>query len=193
MPPLSNSRHERFVMALFEGKSIVQAYADAGYVRYRQNAARLLMTNDDVKARLAELQEEAARASEITVQSICAELDAAISVARSKGQANAMVSAAGLRAKLAGLLVDKSQVELSTRDPFDDAESVEDIADRMLGSLTNARWLPISNEDRRHLADLLRSHMAATQTFLDEVNARPLNLKQQPPAFLLIDGRAQAE
>lgn len=145
MHPLSNSRHERFAMALFEGKSIVQAYADAGYVRYRQNAARLLMTNDDVKARLAELKEEAARASEITVQSICAELDGAIEVAKAKGQANAMVSAAGLRAKLAGLLVDKSQVEVSTRDPFEKFETVEDVADRMLGNLTNARWLPITD------------------------------------------------
>jgi hypothetical protein len=60
-----------------------------------------------------EIQEAAAQSTEINIASICAELDAAIGVAKSKGQANAMVSAAGLRAKLAGLLVDKSKIELT--------------------------------------------------------------------------------
>jgi phage terminase small subunit len=36
MPPLENSRHERFVQTLFEGKSADEAYALAGYKPHRQ-------------------------------------------------------------------------------------------------------------------------------------------------------------
>jgi hypothetical protein len=138
MGPLRSARHERFAQALFAGKSIVQAYADAGYARYRQNAARLLMTNDDVRTRLAELQEEAARASEITVQSICADLDEAIEVAKAKGQATAMVSAAGLRAKLAGLLIDRAEVAISTTTPYGDCNTIEEMAGSMLDRMSNS-------------------------------------------------------
>jgi hypothetical protein len=60
--PLRNSRHEAFVRGLFENKSAHQSYIDAGYKPCRQNAARLT-TKDDIKVRLAELQNEAAEQS----------------------------------------------------------------------------------------------------------------------------------
>lgn len=59
MPVLSDPKHEAFAQALANGKSQTDAYAIAGYKAHRQNASRL-MTNDDVQARVKELQEKAA-------------------------------------------------------------------------------------------------------------------------------------
>jgi hypothetical protein len=67
------------------------------------------------------------------VQSICKELDAAIGVAKQKGQAQAMVSAATLRAKLAGLMVEK--VEVGNPGDYDDCETTAQVVDRMLERL----------------------------------------------------------
>jgi hypothetical protein len=108
MPPLSN-RHEAFCRFLAEGLSITESYERAGYKRNRGNSARL-NANERIRARVAELQQEAAKASEVTIASICKELDEANAVAKAKGQAAAMVSAATLRAKLAGLMVERVEV-----------------------------------------------------------------------------------
>jgi polysaccharide deacetylase 2 family uncharacterized protein YibQ len=45
------------------------------------------MTNDDIRARLAELQGAVAISTKVTVESICRELDEANAVAKAKGQA----------------------------------------------------------------------------------------------------------
>jgi phage terminase small subunit len=79
---LTNPRHELFAQELAKGKSASEAYTVAGYRPCRQNAARL-MSNDDIRARLAELQTQAARSTAITVESICAELDEANAVVKS--------------------------------------------------------------------------------------------------------------
>jgi hypothetical protein len=47
---LQNSRHELFAQGLFQGKSGIQAYEDAGFIRNVNNASRLKGT-DKVKAR----------------------------------------------------------------------------------------------------------------------------------------------
>jgi hypothetical protein len=75
MAPSSNPRHERFVQALFQGEP----------------TNRALRGNERVRERLTELQQQAAKDNEISVASVCAELDEAIAVAKTKGQANAMV------------------------------------------------------------------------------------------------------
>lgn len=54
MALLANNRHELFVQALFQGKSSIQAYEDAGFVRNDNNASRL-RNNEKVIARLTEL------------------------------------------------------------------------------------------------------------------------------------------
>ena len=129
MPILKNPRHEKFALALSEGKSATEAYIVAGYKPCRQNAARLT-TNDDIKHRLAELQTATANKAAITIQSICAELDEANLVAKERGQAAAMVSASTLRAKLAGLLRDR--VEISNPDLFSECESPAEVAETLL-------------------------------------------------------------
>jgi phage terminase small subunit len=52
---LTNPRHELFAQELAKGKSATEAHTLAGYKPCRQNAARLT-TNDDIRARLAEIQ-----------------------------------------------------------------------------------------------------------------------------------------
>jgi hypothetical protein len=142
---LANPRHERFVQALFEGETADAAYAKAGYKPNDGNCIRL-KGNERVKARLAELQAQTAEASKITVESICRELDEANAVAKAKGQAAAMVSAATLRAKLAGLMVER--VEVGNPGSFDDCHSVSAIADRMLNDLVD-RFKPVDEGDKQ--------------------------------------------
>lgn len=55
MPPLSNSRREKFAQGRVSGMSADAAYRAAGYRPCRQSASRLL-SNADVLARIAELQ-----------------------------------------------------------------------------------------------------------------------------------------
>jgi phage terminase small subunit len=76
VPLLKNPRHEKFALALAEGKSATDAYALAGYKPCRQNAHRMT-TKDDIQARLAEIQGAAAKASEVTIESLLSELEAA--------------------------------------------------------------------------------------------------------------------
>src|SRR6516164_1324857 len=100
MPPLSNPRHERFVQELFHGRSVDESYQAAGYKQNRGNASRL-KANEAVLGRLTELQEEAAKQSEVTVQSLMAELEHARQHADTLGQLSASVRAISEKAKLA--------------------------------------------------------------------------------------------
>lgn len=116
MPILENERYELFAQSLARGETATKAYSDAGYKPSRKNAWRL-KTNKDVIERVAELQCNAARSTEVSIQSLIHELDDAIDVARAKGQAQAMVSAAGMKAKLSGLMVERSQVQVVNAAP----------------------------------------------------------------------------
>jgi hypothetical protein len=124
VPILKNHKHELFAQSLAKGETARKAYCDAGYEDNRKNAWRL-KTNKDVAARVLEIQHASAKSAEITIQTICSELDDAISVARARGQANAMVSAAGLRAKLAGLTVEK--VEIGRANEFENCNTTEEL------------------------------------------------------------------
>lgn len=110
--PLKNARHERFAQELAKGKSADAAYAAAGYLPKRQNAARL-MSNDAVAARVREIQKRAATRTEITVASISTRL------MRIAGKGEKLKDAPGLSvaraslmdaAKLNGLIIDRSKV-----------------------------------------------------------------------------------
>ncbi len=57
--PLSNQRHERFVLGLLEGKTDGEAYKEAGYKPDRAHASRLA-TNETIQGRLAFLQGQVA-------------------------------------------------------------------------------------------------------------------------------------
>jgi len=65
MPALENTRHEAYAQARAKGRTMDQAYIEAGFAPNKGNAARL-NTNDRIKARIAELTKMAAeRAVEV--------------------------------------------------------------------------------------------------------------------------------
>ncbi len=121
MPVLRNARHEKFCQELAQGKSAAEAYVSAGFRPSRQNAGRL-RTRDDINERTLELQCNAARSCEVSIQSILNELNEAIAVARERGQAQAMVSASSMKAKLTGLMIDKQELRVSEGE-FDESMS----------------------------------------------------------------------
>ena len=173
MPALKNQRHEKFALGLFEGKSATEAYITAGYRPCRQNAARLT-TKDDIQARLAELQAPAAKEAAVTVESIYSEIDAAIAVAADRRQAAAMVSATSLRAKIAGLMVER--VEVGGPNAFDDAETIEDVIEAA-GEQLRAEGYRLDEADKAQLTDMLLRQEDERQEFLASCKARAVNIK----------------
>jgi Terminase small subunit len=201
MGPLRNARHERFCLALSEGRSIAESYAAAGYSKNTGNASRL-NANESIQARVAELQAQTAASTKITVESICAELEEAVGVARSKSQAQAMVSAIAFKAKLAGLLVER--VEVGNPGDFAGCETTEQIVDQMLAELI-VQFRPVDAQDRQALIDHMEEQYRETQEFLDAIRARPIcseradlrhldrpwkELKAYSPPMKLISGRS---
>ena len=139
MPALKNQRHEKFAVALFEGKSATEAYSAAGYKPCRQNAARLT-TKDDIQARLAELQGAAAKKSEVSVASLLDELEAAREKASNLDQLSAAVRAIEAKAKVSGLLV--KQIEVTTvEQEFGRCETFSDLADALAHHYTEQGYV----------------------------------------------------
>lgn len=163
MPILENQRHELFAQEIAKGKSASEAYVNAGYRPSRKNASRL-RTKEGIAARVVELQGVAARSAEITIESICRELDEANAVAKERGQASAMVSASTLRAKLAGLMVERVEVTNTTPGIADDA-SPEDIAQWMADNYDADRAVDLSHEQRVELVSLMHRWMQAVDDF----------------------------
>ena len=112
-----NARQEKFVQNLVaSGMNATAAYKAAGYGAKTDGAARAgaseILANPNVQARVAELQIQAARKAEKTVESLVADLDRAIELAIQNRQTSAMVSAIATQAKLLGLIVDRSETEI---------------------------------------------------------------------------------
>lgn len=111
MPSLANPRHERFAQELAKGKSATEAYAEAGYEESRSSASRLL-TNANVQARVAELQERAAAKTELTVATITERLIRIADQAEALGEASGLaVARASMMdaAKLNGLIIERTE------------------------------------------------------------------------------------
>ena len=170
MPPLSNPRHERFAQALLQGETADAAYEQAGFKANRGNASRL-KANDSILARLSELQATAAKAAEVTVQSLLGELEEARSRADSLDQLSAAVRAIEAKAKVSGLLVQK--VEVGVAGEFDGCNTVEEVADKLLQEPA-ARFRPVDDRDRHGLVDLLKRHGEELQHYLASIQARPI-------------------
>lgn len=102
MPALKNTRHEAFAQAVASGKSATEAYTLAGYKGDRK-AASNLWTNMDVRHRVSEIQSNAVKKVEITIDSLASELEEARAIALAEKQTSAAVSATMGKAKLFGL------------------------------------------------------------------------------------------
>jgi len=110
MAALSNPRQERFARLVVKGIPPYRAYPDAGY-RFDAGNPYRLTENDRVKRRVSELQKAAQMRTINTVESIADELDEAKDIAKHVEQPSAMVAASVAKAKLLGLMVDKSEVK----------------------------------------------------------------------------------
>lgn len=123
MPALTNPRHEAFcraIVAQIGGKYTSQgaAYVAAGYQAKdvgktggsaEAAASRLLNRVQGIAARIGELQAQAMRRKRITVDTIVDELEEARGIAKASSQANAMVAASTGKAKILGLVVDRTE------------------------------------------------------------------------------------
>ena len=106
MPALTNENHERMAQELAKGAGKFEAYQSAGF-KGGPPAATAMANRSDVKARVAELLERAAKRTEITIADIASQLDDDREFAQKVKQAGAAVSATMGKAKVLGLLSDK--------------------------------------------------------------------------------------
>jgi phage terminase small subunit len=109
MAQLENARQEAFAQNVVKGMPIVEAYEQAGYLRNEGNAVRL-KGNERVMARIRELQDEVKERTLVTVEALTSELEEARQLALDAANPSAAVSATMGKAKLNGLLVDRSEV-----------------------------------------------------------------------------------
>jgi hypothetical protein len=166
MPPLPNSRHERFAQAVFEGHTADESYVLAGYMANRGNATRMEAI-ESIRMRLMELQAAAARKSAVTLESIYAKLDEAIEVFKANGQGAALVSVSALKAKLAGLMVER--VEIGGVGAFDRCKTPGDVLKAMLAAL-RSEGVVVSEAEQAELDGLM--HQIAE--FPSAIAARPV-------------------
>jgi phage terminase small subunit len=119
-----NHRQEAFCRYLAQGLPQSRAYIEAGYSARGNSAevhASILVRNRKVAARLADLQAEAAGRSMVTVDSLVAELNEMLRLAIECENPTAGVSAIMGKAKLLGLVVDRSEVGTTIRKPAREA------------------------------------------------------------------------
>lgn len=108
MAVLKNAKHERFAQGLAQGMTADEAYVEAGYKAHRGNASTL-RANQNVLDRISELQHKAAERAVVTVEDIARQLDEDREFARKNGAASAAVAATLGKAKVLGLVVEKSE------------------------------------------------------------------------------------
>jgi len=149
------------VQLLLHGETAIDAHEKAGYARDDGNAARLAK-NPKVAARVRELQTEIAKETKVTVESICRELDEANAVAKERGQASAMVSASALRAKLAGLMVER--VEVGAPGAFDKCMTTEEVIRELL-TYSLSPHVVVHERERRALVEMHERRYVEVQEF----------------------------
>lgn len=105
MPVLKHPRRERFAQEIAKGMPQLKAYGIAGYKPNDGNASKLVR-RPEVVARVREITGRGAKRAEVTVESICRELEEAREIASQERQPGSMVMASMGKAKIARLLED---------------------------------------------------------------------------------------
>jgi phage terminase small subunit len=126
--PLKNQRHELFAQAIAKGETVTRSYEAAGYAPDDGHASRLA-GDGRIKDRVAELQSKAATRVEITAATLLADLEGIKQQAEKAKQFSAAARATEIQARLAGLLVERREVQTKTSGPELD-----------LNKLTDADW-----------------------------------------------------
>ncbi|HEV2571996.1 MAG TPA: hypothetical protein VGU72_09685 [Beijerinckiaceae bacterium] len=125
---LKNPKHERFAQELAKGIDPTEAYANAGFVPNRANAHRL-MASDDVRARVAAIQDRSAIRAEVTAASLIEQAEEVRVRAMAAGQYGAAIRAIREKGILAGIRVEKRQNTHRTADNYTDDELAAFITD----------------------------------------------------------------
>lgn len=117
-------KQEGFAQSYIETGNASEAYrrnySCEGWTENALNAnASATLHHHKVSVRVNELRGEIGARRAVTVDSICAELDIAREIARENQQASAYVQASMAKAKLHGLILDKTQMALAVADITD--------------------------------------------------------------------------
>jgi hypothetical protein len=187
MAAIKNPKHEKFALLLFEGKPQNQAYALAGYQFHEGNASRL-RSSEKVCARLSELQAVAQKSSEVTVQSLLAELESARERATTKDQLSAAVRAIEAKAKVSGLMTQKIKVVDPAQD-FEHAETYEQIAAALARGIAQDKHYQLTPDELKGFADLIKQWVVAIDQYLCGCAARPVPQIRQSAFNVLLHPR----
>jgi Terminase small subunit len=196
MAPLKNPKQESFVHNYLKCGDATEAFGLTGYTRDSANAHRLLK-RPQVQARLRELQDEIAAKVPISIESLISELEDARTQAAGKNQFAAAIKAILGKAQLAGLLVERSKVEVTDTSPFAGLEDKGDLGDykRNISLVMTdnyceykfAAYHDYTEEDRQCLAEIWLHHYEAgtaeMDAYIEEIHARPkrtVNLRALP-------------
>lgn len=119
-------KQEAFALAYVETGNASEAYRRAYDAKNMKpevvaNKASALLKKGDVRVRVDQLQEKAVKAHELTVADILRELEEArvVALQQEKPQAAAMVAASMGKAKLLGMLTDKTELTGKDGGPVD--------------------------------------------------------------------------
>jgi hypothetical protein len=172
MGPLRNPRHEAFARALFENKSADESYVIAGYSENRGNATRL-KAKESIQLRVAELQAEAQRKSEVTVESLLSELEEARQKASNLDQLSAAVRAIEAKARVSGLLVQRIEQTIDVNiAAYEAAGSVDESA--LLFAKHFADDTVLSNAELSQLAEMTKEACQRMSDFVKACRVKPV-------------------
>jgi hypothetical protein len=137
MPALKNQKHENFANLIVHGSkngwTQGECYQRAGYRasgHAAEVAASRLLKNVDIQARRVELAKPAMQKTQITAESLIADLDKVIEGASGSAQWSSVNRAIELRGKLKGFLVDR--IEIGAPGAFAACGSVQEVLDRLV-------------------------------------------------------------
>ena len=137
MPALANPRHERFARYWLKTQNATEAYRRAGYDCQSYDAQRAcasrLLTNANVKRRIAEIRRQMTQRTRITLETLLRDLAEDRALARETKQVSAAIAATQLSAKLVGLLIDRK--ESGQPGDFSDLTSADEIMAKVRADL----------------------------------------------------------
>ena len=119
-------KREGFVKDVFKGNTLAQAYRNNFSTENMAEktiweASSRLMADSKVSARLKKMQRASAERAQVTVESLTIELEQARKVSMDEGQGAAMTGATMGKAKLHGLLVEKTESKVEVTHDLDSA------------------------------------------------------------------------
>ncbi len=108
--PLKNPRHEKLAQLVTSGKSMPEAMREGGFSESSVKTACRYEKMPHIRARIDYLSQQAASKAVVTAADIALQLDEDRTFAREQGHSAAAVSATMGKAKVLGLIIDKSQI-----------------------------------------------------------------------------------